>query len=172
MAKIEISDDFGYVILTGVASIILTIYLSFSVVSARKKYNVKYPILYATNEEAEKDKNKFIFNCYQRAHQNTLETYPQFLFFNFRNNTIVLYHYYYLGRVAYAKGYQTGDPVKRGRGRFGTIGLLGLLVTCILTGSEDDDYIDIEKLTPPSLNDTDDGWYWNIQKTRLINFPL
>nr|CAG8646084.1 10889_t:CDS:2 [Entrophospora candida] len=114
MAKIEFSDDFGYVILTGVASIILTVYLSFSVVSARKKYNVKYPTLYATNEEAEKDKNKFIFNCYQRAHQ----VQP------IKSSS----------RVAYAKGYQTGDPVKRGRGRFGLIGTLGLLVTCILTG--------------------------------------
>ncbi|CAJ0902608.1 11537_t:CDS:2 [Entrophospora sp. SA101] len=99
-------------------------------------------LVYATNEEAEKDKNKFIFNCYQRAHQNTLETYPQFLFL------------LTFSRVAYAKGYQTGDPVKRGRGRFGTIGLLGLLVTCILTGSEDDDYIDIEKLTPPKKSDS------------------
>ncbi|CAH1765775.1 8193_t:CDS:2, partial [Entrophospora sp. SA101] len=69
--------------------------------------------MYATNEEAEKDKSKFIFNCYQRAHQ----VQP------IKSSS----------RVAYAKGYQTGDPVKRGRGRFGLIGTLGLLVTCILT---------------------------------------
>ena len=53
---------------------------------------------------------------------------------NFRNNIIVIYTYYLLCRVAYAKGYQSGDPAKRSQGRFGTIGILALLVTSILTG--------------------------------------
>ena len=50
--------------------------LGFNVGRARKKYNVKYPNLYAiVSENAdEKDKKQAnMFNCIQRAHQNTLE---------------------------------------------------------------------------------------------------
>ena len=37
------------------------------------RYNVKYPLLYATGD----DENSKTFNCIQRAHQNSLENLPQ-----------------------------------------------------------------------------------------------
>ncbi len=56
-------------------------YLGFKVGSMRKKLGVEYPAMYADRSEAAGDKNKLLFNCYQRGHQNALESYPQFLAF-------------------------------------------------------------------------------------------
>ncbi|KAI4321222.1 hypothetical protein MLD38_034628 [Melastoma candidum] len=63
--------------------------MSFQVGAARKKYNVFYPNLYAS-ESDNKDAN--LFNCIQRGHQNSLEMMPLFFYF---------------------KGYATGDPQNR-----------------------------------------------------------
>ena len=67
--------------------------------------------------------------CPQRAHQNALETYPQFLMFLLIGGLadpiicacggIVIS----AGKVAYGLGYQTGDPKKRLWGSFSFIGL-------------------------------------------------
>ncbi|CAG8586121.1 9469_t:CDS:2 [Acaulospora morrowiae] len=139
MALIEISRDYGYVIVTGIASLFMTTYLGVKVGSARKKAMVPYPNMYASREESEKDRNKLIFNCYQRAHQNTLENYPQFLFtlliggLKYPLLSSIGGGIYILGRLMYAWGYQTGDPTKRHRGTFGYIGTLILGGTSIAT---------------------------------------
>merc|ERR1712227_895231 len=90
----------------------------------------KYPAMYSDKE--------LVFNCVQRAHQNTLEAYPVFLV------TMLLGGLQYpticagagfiwiLSRIAYAKGYFTGDPSKRMRGSFGYIGLLTNLICTII----------------------------------------
>ena len=46
-------------------------YLAFNVISARKKYKIEYPALYAPAGH----KDEMAFNSVQRAHQNTLESY-------------------------------------------------------------------------------------------------
>ncbi|RHZ88160.1 hypothetical protein Glove_26g258 [Diversispora epigaea] len=137
MAHIEITREFGYVIITGIVSIFVTIYLGQSAVAARRKAGIPYPFMYATAEEAKNDHNKMVFNCYQRAHLNTMENYSQFLF------ALVIGGLKYpilssiggviciLGRLVYAWGYQTGDPSKRMRGRFGYIGIFILGGTSI-----------------------------------------
>ncbi|CAG8534881.1 25111_t:CDS:2 [Cetraspora pellucida] len=139
MVLIEIPKEYGYVIISGVASIFLTTYLGFQVGSARRKAGVPYPNLYASKEEAEKDRNKLVFNCYQRAHQSTFEHYPQFLLTLMIGGlkhpvlSAVGGGIWVLGRLVFAWGYQTGDPAKRTRGTFAYIGSIVLLGTSIST---------------------------------------
>jgi len=74
-----------------------------------------------------------VFNCIQRAHQNTLESYPQFLFLLLLGGlewpvvSAGAGAVYLASRILYAKGYYTGDPKKRMRGSFGALGLVVLL---------------------------------------------
>ncbi|XP_065837661.1 glutathione S-transferase 3, mitochondrial-like [Oscarella lobularis] len=124
MAPIDVSPDFGYVILVGVASAILNMYFAICVGKARGKYGVKYPDMFSDTH--------VVFNCIQRVHQNTLEQYPEFLMKLFIGGlrypclSAIGGVIYLLGRVAYSIGYSTGVPEKRNYGAFGYIG--GLLM--------------------------------------------
>lgn len=116
---------YGCVVFTAVGSILVNQWMVFNVMRARKKYNVKYPLLYSPDNQA--------FNCIQRAHQSTLETYPQFLLLlmvgglQYPRVAAVGGVVCLLGRIAYAIGYSTGDPQKRVWGSFGYVGLVALL---------------------------------------------
>merc|ERR1712002_20528 len=96
---------------------------------ARKKFDVPYPAMYSDKDP--------VFNCYQRAHQNTLENYPQFLVVLFVGglyNPVVAAVgglIWCVGRIVYALGYYTGDPKKRVGGSFGYIGLFAMLYCTI-----------------------------------------
>ncbi|XP_063813244.1 glutathione S-transferase 3, mitochondrial-like [Pseudophryne corroboree] len=119
-------QDFAYVILTFIYSYVLLMYLGINVGRARKKYNVKYPQMYSDKEN--------VFNCIQRAHQNTLEVYPGWLIMQliaglaFPISASVLGAIWVTSRFSYAHGYYTGDPQKRMRGGYGYIGLFGVLL--------------------------------------------
>merc|ERR1712025_1348099 len=125
---LELPSEFGYVILTGTASAFVLMYKGINVGMARKKFGIKYPKMYS-----EENGGDNMFNCIQRAHQNTLENYPQFLFFLTTGGLVhpVLSSMagiiYLAGRIAFAKGYYTGNPENRRWGSFGYIGLLTLL---------------------------------------------
>ncbi|XP_074658862.1 glutathione S-transferase 3, mitochondrial-like [Tubulanus polymorphus] len=115
---------YGCVIMTGVGSLFLNMYFAQKVMKARKDFDVAYPTMYTDNNE---------FNCIQRAHQNYIENYPQFLMLlfigglQFPRLTAAAGSLYLVGRVFYARGYSTGDPQKRYQGAFGYIGLLVML---------------------------------------------
>ncbi|CAG8495428.1 9470_t:CDS:2 [Funneliformis caledonium] len=140
MVLIELTKEFGYVILTGVASVFLTTYLGVKVGRARKNAGIPYPHVYATKEECEKDEKNMLFNCYQRAHQNTLEVYPGFLLLLLAGGikypviSSVAGGIWILGRLFFAWGYYSGNPKNRLRGAFGYLGLFTLLGTSIATG--------------------------------------
>ncbi|KAH6565114.1 hypothetical protein BASA82_001109 [Batrachochytrium salamandrivorans] len=137
---ITLTPDHGYLIGVAVASTLFITSLGFKVSGARSKAKVPYPYMYAEVAEAEKDKSKHIFNCTQRAHQNTLEGYPTFLVLL---GCAALEHPLYaaisgaiwiVGKYFYAQGYSTGDPKKRMRGALAYVGLFALLGMSIKTG--------------------------------------
>ncbi|KAK3097173.1 hypothetical protein FSP39_007113 [Pinctada imbricata] len=122
--------DFGWVVLVAISSIFMCMWKGFKVGAARKKYEVPYPTMYSDHSEQ--------FNCIQRAHQNTLENYPQFLVLLVFGGlfapkiSAVAGLVWMAGRIMYAQGYYTGDPEKRMRGAFGYLGLLVLLGNSVL----------------------------------------
>ena len=85
----------------------------------------------------ESHKNANEFNCVQRAHQNMLENYPQFLLLmgiaSIHRPTLAAAAgaIRLVGFVLYALGYQSGDPKKRMQGAVGYIGLLTLIAVDI-----------------------------------------
>ena len=69
MAVLSLPEDYGYVVLTGVGAIFMTMWKGFKVGAARKKYNVEYPDMYSKdskifNWEANLRKNYILFKKY------------------------------------------------------------------------------------------------------------
>jgi len=136
-----VADEYGYVVLVGVSSAVVMTYLGSRVIGAREKCKVALPSLYADQAEALKDKDKHLFNCYQRGHQNALESYAQNLMLLFVGG---LKHplissgaglVWILGRILYAQGYSSGDPSKRSRGSIQYLGVLTMLGCTISTAA-------------------------------------
>ncbi|XP_046849386.1 microsomal glutathione S-transferase 3-like [Xenia sp. Carnegie-2017] len=131
MSTFVLSPEYGYVILTGVASVFMNVYLASQVGKARKKFKVNYPKMY--------DDEHPIFNCYQRAHQNTLEIYPMFLVLLFTGGlkhpciSSISGIIFIASRIVYAFGYYTGDPKNRLRGSFGYLSAIGMIGCSIST---------------------------------------
>jgi len=132
--------DYHYVIWTLVYAIVMNIFLALKVGKARKKHGVDYPAMYS-----EKDN---IFNCIQRAHQNTLEQLPIFLALLIVVG-MALPKYaagcgclFITSRFSYAYGYYTGNPKKRLNGEYGVIGYLGLLVGLAYVGFVQGNFIE------------------------------
>ncbi|KAH6916929.1 hypothetical protein BKA70DRAFT_1250950 [Coprinopsis sp. MPI-PUGE-AT-0042] len=134
-----VPQGFGYVGAAIMSSVWLIASQSAIVGMKRKKAQVEYPQAYATKEHQEKSKDALIFNCAQRAHQNTLEVIPLLW-----ASTIVTGLQYpvpaaagcfafVLSRIMYTRGYLTGDPKRRG----GIINGLGeaALISLIFAGT-------------------------------------
>ncbi|KAJ9093927.1 hypothetical protein QFC19_008161 [Naganishia cerealis] len=137
MASFVLPTNYAYVALVASGTMWLNFFQMETVSFARKAAGVKYPNYMADNNLAEKDPKAYKFNCCQRAHANTLEAMPTFLF-------ALLYSGLYLprvsatfgaiwlvGRFLYTLGYATGDPKKRNTsgGVIHFIGYLGLMLT-------------------------------------------
>jgi len=132
LVTLGLPKAYGYVVLVAVASVFMVLWKGIQVGRARKEFNVMYPKMYSEDKEK--------FNCYQRAHQNTLENYPQFLLLLFIGGlempvlSALAGAIWVAGRVSYALGYYTGDPKNRMRGGYAYIGTLILLVATIKFG--------------------------------------
>eukprot|EP00448_Togula_jolla_P003661 CAMPEP_0170620428 /NCGR_PEP_ID=MMETSP0224-20130122/28052_1 /TAXON_ID=285029 /ORGANISM="Togula jolla, Strain CCCM 725" /LENGTH=163 /DNA_ID=CAMNT_0010946599 /DNA_START=50 /DNA_END=541 /DNA_ORIENTATION=- len=113
--KVEIPDGYGLLFVPLAASYFLNFFLSFQVMAARSKYNVQYPNLYAPvgHKDAE------AFNCVQRAHQNTLETWGIIMISMFAAGLVfpvqaaVAGMVWVFGRIIYGVGYALGSPSYR-----------------------------------------------------------
>ncbi|KAL0098049.1 hypothetical protein J3Q64DRAFT_1631884, partial [Phycomyces blakesleeanus] len=127
------------VLATALTSVIYLASLSIKVGSARKAAGVPYPYAYAEKAEAEKDPKKNIFNCTQRAHQNTLEFFPIYitlLLMGGISHPIIATSSgaaWLIGRFIYVSGYTTGQPAKRIPGAAGQLSLLANLAASFHT---------------------------------------
>ncbi|KAI9236078.1 MAG: hypothetical protein BYD32DRAFT_419650 [Podila humilis] len=133
MTTVVLSPHYGYTVATAVVSSLLTVFLGSKVTSFRKIAQVPLPFLYADQADAMQDHNKYLFNCYQRVHQNTLEGFAAYLVLLllcgiwYPIPAAVLGDIWILGRIFYYRGYTTGDPHKRMHGAFGHLGEFGLM---------------------------------------------
>eukprot|EP00850_Spirogloea_muscicola_P018541 SM000171S03230 [mRNA] locus=s171:103368:104883:+ [translate_table: standard] len=120
--------EFGYVALTAVASTALIGWQTIEVAKQRRKAGVPYPKMF-------EDKDDSVFNCYQRAHQNTMESYPAFIAMLLLSGlaypvtAAVFGTVWIIGRLVYSMGYYSGDPQKRHQGAWHGFGLMGLIGT-------------------------------------------
>mmetsp|Transcript_52737 Transcript_52737/g.115630 ORF Transcript_52737/g.115630 Transcript_52737/m.115630 type:complete len:144 (+) Transcript_52737:43-474(+) len=121
----QIPDEFGYVVITVATSWLMNTFLTVQVAMARKKFNVQYPALYAEKGHAHADE----FNCVQRAHQNTLESWGPVTILALVNGLVYpvvsagLFALWQVGRIIYGIGYAKGGPTGRMAG--GIISHLG-----------------------------------------------
>ncbi|TPX57366.1 hypothetical protein SpCBS45565_g08214 [Spizellomyces sp. 'palustris'] len=131
--------EHGYVLGVAASTVILLQYLGFKAGSMRKKAGVPYPYLYADRAEAEAQPIKKLYNCYQRAHQNTLENYPSFLLLlgaagiSYPIFATACGVSWIVGRLLYAHGYYTGTPARRLQGSIHLLGMVGLLGATVKT---------------------------------------
>ncbi|KZT35547.1 MAPEG-domain-containing protein, partial [Sistotremastrum suecicum HHB10207 ss-3] len=108
-----------WVALASVSTLWLTQWQSVVVSKHRKLSGIKYPQVYAEKAEVAASPAALKFNCAQRAHQNTLESYAQNLFailFTGLKYPLLasgLGAAYTFGRILYTLGYVSGDPSKR-----------------------------------------------------------
>ncbi|CAK9136420.1 unnamed protein product [Ilex paraguariensis] len=136
--ELQLSKEYGYVVLVLVFYCFLNFWMTGQVVRARKKYNVSYPTLYASESD---NKNAKLFNCVQRGHQNSLEMMPMFFMLmilgGMKHPLICasLGVVYIVARYFYFTGYSTGNPENRLKiGKFGFMSLMGLMVCTISFG--------------------------------------
>ncbi|CUS11861.1 unnamed protein product [Tuber aestivum] len=139
MSLPPIPQEYSYVLAGLFATTLVSQYHILMVGGARKASKVPYPNAYASAEEAIKDKEKFRFNCAQRAHSNYLENLavvlPSFLAsaVQYPTASSSLLGIWLVGRIVYARGYVGSQHNSSGKGRykgvFSYIGLIGLAVT-------------------------------------------
>ncbi|KAI9345629.1 hypothetical protein BDR26DRAFT_856362 [Obelidium mucronatum] len=135
MPGFTLAPEYSYVLAVGTISTLYPIILGGQVGAARRKAKFPYPHVYATVAECAEDQNKHVFNCYQRAHHNFMENYPQFLILLLTAGiehpvaAAVSGSVWLIGRALFSRNYQTGDPAKRNKG-MAWIHYVGL--TCLL----------------------------------------
>ncbi|CAZ86458.1 unnamed protein product [Tuber melanosporum] len=139
----SVPQEYSYVLASLFAASLVSQYHTILVGGIRKAAKVPYPNAYASAEDASKDKEKFRFNCAQRAHSNYLENLavvlPAFLAsaLHYPIASSSLLGIWLAGRVAYARGYAGSEHNGTGKGRykgaFFYVGQIGLAVTATMS---------------------------------------
>ncbi|KAL4447865.1 hypothetical protein ABPG75_005084 [Micractinium tetrahymenae] len=134
---LAVPDEYGYVMTSVALAGMLTQWQAIRVAAARRKYGVSYPTMYAEGDSEE----AVIFNCTQRAHQNTLEYLPATLGTQMMLGLVYpkvaagLGLVWAASRVVYTLGYSTGDPSKRLPGTAGSgLAYVALLLSTVVVG--------------------------------------
>merc|ERR1712106_1084864 len=106
-----VDPAYGYSVLVAALSFLLSFWQGGMVGRMRTKLKVDYPAMYSDTQP--------LFNCYQRAHQNTLERLPLFLvllllagLFNAKIGAAFGF-LWLVARVIYSFGYYSGQPKNR-----------------------------------------------------------
>ncbi|VFQ93530.1 unnamed protein product [Cuscuta campestris] len=139
MAGVEmLPREYGYVVIVLVLYCFLNFWMAIQVVKARKKYNVSYPAMYASEAE---NKDAKLFNCVQRGHQNSLELMPVFFMLmivgGIKHPLVCssLGTVYIFARLGYFIGYATGVPENRLTiGKYNLVMIFGLMICSLFSG--------------------------------------
>ncbi|EPS39821.1 hypothetical protein H072_6408 [Dactylellina haptotyla CBS 200.50] len=121
--NVTIPAEYGYVLITALASTFVNQWHGLKVGQARTKAGVPYPNTYATHEESTLGNDKYAFNCAQRTHMNFIENLPQFYVsllisgLMFPKFAAVAGANWLFGRVLYHIGY-VNRTKPNGKGRF------------------------------------------------------
>lgn len=141
MVLLEISNDYGYVLLAAASTVIINIWHGTQTVKARKASGIGYPNTYATAEQAEKNPAAYQLNCAQRAHANFTENLTPYLTSmliagtRFPIPAAVMGAGWLASRVVYTIGYTRNGPKGRMAGSIGHYLFgLGLLFTACYNG--------------------------------------
>ncbi|KAI0639979.1 membrane-associated proteins in eicosanoid and glutathione metabolism [Trametes polyzona] len=137
-AGIVLPAEYAYPVAAVTSTFYLLFWQALKVAGARKRAGIPYPQAYAEQSQVADNKAAYVFNCKQRAHQNTLELWPIVvggtLIAGLRYPVVAasLCGTWVLSRIIYTIGYSTGDPKKR---NLGGINYLNLLSAIGLLGS-------------------------------------
>ncbi|KAF8973615.1 hypothetical protein BDZ97DRAFT_380986 [Flammula alnicola] len=134
---VTLPDGFQYIGAAFVSTVFLLLGQNSVVGRYRKRAKIGYPQMYAEKAEADASKDALLFNCAQRAHQNTLENIPMIYTLTLVTGTrfpiiaASALGFWSLSRASYTRGYITGDPKKRATVLYlaGQAVSLGLLLT-------------------------------------------
>ncbi|OTB14056.1 hypothetical protein K445DRAFT_319590 [Daldinia sp. EC12] len=119
---LQVPSEYGYVLTVAASSLFVNTFHFLLTVKARNQSGLRYPIPYASQEQAEKDPKAYLFNCAQRAQANFIEHQPSFLTallisgLWFPTASAALGAGWVLGRTWYAAGYTSSGPPGRTKG--------------------------------------------------------
>ncbi|KAJ6610455.1 hypothetical protein B0H10DRAFT_409398 [Mycena sp. CBHHK59/15] len=119
MSTLTVPAGSSYVAAALLSTVFLLLGQTVTVGKYRYRSGIPYPRAYAEKAEMDASPNAVLFNCAQRAHQNTLENLP--LMYIMTLLTSVKYPIlgasalglWSLARIGYTLGYTTGNPNKR-----------------------------------------------------------
>ncbi|KAK7935082.1 glutathione S-transferase [Apiospora marii] len=125
---LQVPNEYGYVLVAASSSLLVNVLHFILSAKARKASGLKYPIPYASEEQAAKDPKAYSFNCAQRAHGNFVENQTPFLAglliagLRYPTAAAALGAAWVAARAAYAVGYAKRGP----QGRLGGFAVASL----------------------------------------------